>query len=266
MIKNKYLVRFFEEPDDNKGGGTAVFDEPVESGGEVEVQEEPKPDAAPAPTHTVDAKSLAKEFGDVLKPMMEQRQAPDKKELTPEEAKKLLKVWEPDDAFLAEFGNLETQKAALGKLRDGLVNQTDTLTQYRLKQVEDAIEAKYGPALRALEEMQTNAREERFNKQYPPLANPKLKPVLEAVAQQFVKQGKKFDDEPSMFKALAEGVESVIKETNADFKLQPAGSTPAAAKTNNSIPVTTPGSGGGGGGKSGGKSDARPRGVSVFDK
>jgi hypothetical protein len=270
MITKDKMLRFFDEPEEKGGGGgTAVFDEPTAGGqGSTGTATEETPEAKPAAS-MVDAKQLAQEFGGQLREFAQTvTTAREEKKITPEEAKKLLRIWEPNEEFVKKFGNLETQLPALVEMRDGLLTQFDTLGQHRLREAMTEMEKKYAPALEALQQMQHEQRETRFNSVYPQLAKPTLKPLLQAVAQKMVDGGKKFDDEGAMFDAIAKEVETVIKETNPDFKLEKtSGSSPAKDKTKitNSIPVTTSGAGGGTGTRGGDKTANKPRGVAVFD-
>jgi uncharacterized membrane protein YdfJ with MMPL/SSD domain len=267
MITKDKMLRFFDEPNDGGGeGGSpgANAFEPEDGTTTTTVDEPEKPVAS-----MVDAKQLAQEFGGQLREFAQTvTTAREEKKITPEEAKKLLRIWEPNEEFVKKFGNLETQLPALVEMRDGLLTQFDTLSQHRLREVMTEMEKKYAPALEALQQMQHEQRETRFNSVYPQLAKPTLKPLLQAVAQKMVDGGKKFDDEGAMFDAIAKEVETVIKETNPDFKLEKAsGSSPAKdkTKTTNSIPVTTSGAGGGTGTRGGDKTANKPRGVAVFD-
>lgn len=262
ITKNRMLFR--EEPDD-KGGeskGTAVFDDvvpdgSVEDGASSEAgSEQDKPTDTP-PATTVDASELAKQFGDVLaerfKPAVAEEQTVDK--LSPEEAKKLLNVWEPTKEWVTKFENLDTREAALGEMRDGLVKHTDTISQFRMRELEKSIRGELGPITKWMEDYQNEQSTARFHKKYDQLSDPALEPLVSAVTEGLKKAGKKFDKESDMFDAIASGVEKVIQVSNKDFKLT-AGSSPAnkqKGQSANGIPVTTPGAGGGTGG--GGKKE-----------
>lgn len=244
----------FYEPDDETSGPSAVgFMPPVgqeidetDEGDPVEVETETEtPTLTPAPSTTVDAAELAKQFGSVIgEHFKQQQQKPEEKPLTPEEAKKLLNVWEPDDAFVQKFGNLETQKAAIVEMRDALLKQFDTVAQMRLNEFRHTVETRLTPVQQMIEQQQAQAREDRFHSKFSQLAKPELRPLIQAVGNQLASAGKTFTDEESMFTALANGVEKVIQATTPGFKLTAASSTPRRGK----IPVTTPGAGGSSGG------------------
>lgn len=266
-ITEDKFIRFFEEADD-KGGGVAVFDEPVTEPATEPVTEpvtEPAVESKPEPAPTVDAKALAQEFGGEIARALETSRAKDKPPLTLEEAEAALNVWKPTKEWETKFENLETRNDALKELRDGFIRHSDTITQHRLHQLQTAMEEKFSPALAVVEQMQAEQRQTRFDTTYPQLAKPGLRPVLQAVGSQLRESGKRFNSEEEIFDAVATEVAKVIKETNSDFKLEKvSGSSPA--KTNpNAIPVTTPGSGGGTG-KKGASAPTKPRGLAIFDK
>lgn len=256
------LMRFFAEPDDNGGGSaTDVLNAPS-LGGETEpTTTETTPAAAPA----FDAAAMASAFAGALKesgyvPPQPQQQ----KVLTPEEAKKLLNVWEPDDAFVQEFGNLDTQKAAFGKMRDFFIKQADTITQLRMQEFQQQMESRYAPVQQYVTEQQAVSRETRFNTSFPDLAKPELKPLLGSVIQGLAAQGALDPkDEGKTFKTIASAMEKVIQTQNPNFKLSPAGTTPTAKTNGNALRPTTGGSGGGGGGKSVDTS-GKPRALSLL--
>ena len=124
---------FFDVPDD-AGGAASIL-------GDVEEKEVVVPDAEvvekeKTPPPAFDAKALATEFGSVLRETIgqQQRVEPVAPPMTPEEAKKLLNFFEIDDEFMKDFGDIEKQKVALEKYRDGVVRQVDTMMQLRLQQ------------------------------------------------------------------------------------------------------------------------------------
>lgn len=267
---NKLKLWFREEDSGGAGGGSVpesrgggVFDTPVESGepqGEVSKEKE-----TPAPP-AFDAKAVAAELGEVIKGAMPKPEAP---RLTAEEARKLLKVWEPDDEFIKRFGNIETQKAAIVEMRDALLLQFDTLAQMRMNERDTALEGKFRPAVEYATKAEQRERDRDFGTLYPQLADPKLKPITTAVADQIKALGTKYANEKEHFEAIANGVEAVLKISNPDFKLTvSSGSSPAEKKTTsrpaNALTPSTQGSGGGG---SGGKTEGAPvkRGLAVFE-
>lgn len=237
-MNTKYIRMFHAAPDEDFGGGenfalTHMQDAPVET---------------PAPATTApsfDPAAIGKAFAAELKghfPVPAPAEPP-RPQLTPEQIRQQLNVWEPDDAFMQQFGNLETQKAAVIAMRDGMLKQFDTIAQLRLHQMRAELdkqyEDKYGSAAKGWQEHQARERQSRFNTAFPQLANPSLAPVIAAVAQQISASGQQFADEASAFTALANGVEAVIKTTNPGFKLtgatapsvKPGGTNPNAIRS-----------------------------------
>lgn len=263
----------FFAPDGDEGGGggdegdlsrgAAAF-EPEGGGDGGGQQNEPTPPTPPPAV--LDPKEFAKEFGNVLGEHFKTQEDRTKPPMSPEEAKKLLKVWEPDEEWYKKFDNLESRKDAVIAMRDGLLQQFDTLTQARLEQVLKSVEGRYNPALEMVQRITHEQRQARFDGTYPQLAKPQLQPLIEAVAGKMVEAGKKFNNEPEMFDAIAQEVEKVIKETNPNFKLEKSsGNGAGATKPAGSLPTVSRGAGGGTGKESGGNTPTKKRGLAVFD-
>jgi hypothetical protein len=253
--------------------GAAVFEEGGGSGGPS--REAPRGSEGPGQgppmqsQPTVDARQLANEFGQVIG----QHFQPPQREITVEEAKRLLNVWEPTPEWLAKYDNLETRGQAIAEHRDGLIRQADTIMQYRMREMQNAMEQRYAPVVAYMHQMEARAGEHRFSQNYPQLDNPALRPLLYSVAQSMLASGMNFRSEEEMFNALARGVESVIKVNNPAFSLEagngangggggrPVGGAPQ--RPVGALPVTTPGSGGGSGNRA--PATAKPRGLAIFD-
>lgn len=229
-------------------------------------------EAAPVkPSGEFDASKFAKEFGDTLsstlKPILERTQP--EKEMSQEEARKLLNYWDPDENWYKSFDNLETRNEAIGQMRDALVKQADTLAQFRMREMIDALREEIMPGLKTVSETANAQREERFNTQFPQLAKPELKPLIKSIAQDFVDNKKTFKSEGELFKALANGVEAVFKVSNPDFKLETTnngGDQQSADRGGRQLPVTTPGGGGGTGRRESTTKTDKPRGLAIFDR
>ncbi len=200
-------------------------------------------DQSPA---ALDAKELAKQFGEQLKGILPTAAPATRPQLTPEEAKKLLNVWEADDNFIQEFGNLETQKAAFGKMRDGLTKQMLTIVQSLMDERVQQFEERLTPLQQYYAQQQEQELQSAFAKSYPALAKPELAPLIQTVASSLA--GKQFASREAGFEALAKGVESVIKAHNPEFTLtavKPASTSQGRQATR--MPVTSGGAGGQGG-------------------
>jgi len=261
----KRFLQFFDEGDE--GGASpaaALLDTPTLDKPEGNVEPEPKLE----PKAAFDYKALAAANAEAFKAAGFAPAAPKvepQKQLTPEEAKKLLNVWEPDDAFLQEFGNLETQKAAIAKMRDNFIRQADTVAQLRMQEMQQQLEVRYAPLQNYVTEQEAVARETRFNTQFPDLAKPELRPLLTSIVQGLAAQGALDPkDETKTFKTIATAVEAVIKQTNPNFKLSPASAGGKPNNNGNALRATTSGSGGGGGGKA--PASDKPLGVRLLGR
>jgi len=253
----------FEEPGQGGQGGRGDLGSGSEGSGSGGADQRTQGPAM------VDAGALAERFGQVIG----QHFQPPQRQMTSEEAKRLLNVWEPTKEWLAKYDNLESREQAIAEMRDGVIRHSDTITQYRLREMMDQMQQVYGPVVQHMQMEQARAGENRFKEAYPELGREEIRPLLFAVSQNLLGQGVQFRSEREMFQAIASGVEAVIKVSNPDFKLNggngggtPIGATkrkqgPAAAQ--GGIPVTTPGSGGGAGPK--GPAVAKPRGLAIFD-
>jgi hypothetical protein len=251
--KIKPLSVFFAEPDD-VGSATDILNEDLPQGGgedDVEVPEGPTP--PPAPAGGFDAAKFAEQFGSSFAQNFSKVQADTqpKQQISPEEARKLLNVWEPDDAFLQEFGNMETQKGAMIKLRDGLLKQFDTLNQYRQREMRAELEKQYAPLKEYVQRAEQQAMEQDMYKAHPGLDADQLGPIRNAVIVQLQNEGKTFESKKALFAEIASRTESVVKQFNPAFTLAGAQASAPTKKTTattaGAIPVTTPGGGGGGG-------------------
>lgn len=260
---------FFAEPDDNSGGITDLLTQ-----GEVETEvdltqpdpaseitpnsdEEP---AAPVAAPTIDVATLTAALSAAFPKAEPAAPAPAPK-MSQADIDKLLKKWEPDDAFIERLDNLSTKKEALKELFTRAADHAEARAQVHTYGETSRIESSLAPRLAAFETFQAEQREARFNTLYPDLAKPELRPIIGAVASQALST-QKFADEKSAFDAIAKGVERVIQTHTPTFKL----TTGKKPSTNlNALPVTSGGSGGGGGGgQSAGKTSKGPPGIELF--
>lgn len=212
--------------------------EPVE--GEVPLVEEVK-------TLAFDPNEFAKTFGASFAETTAKHTKVEQETRKPtaEEAKKLLQVWEPDDDFVKEFNNMETQKTALAKLRDYVTRQADTISQVRLNELKRELVAQFQPMVQAAHAAQADAVRTSFTSSYKELAAPALQPLMAAVVQQLQQEGVTFKSQKEGFTEVAKRMEKVIQVHNPSFKLSAGTSVPT--KQSSGIPVTSPGAGGGGG-------------------
>lgn len=262
-IKNK----FFLDPD--LGGGFGNGEGEGQSNG---FEGEGVVTATPAPSPTLDAKAFAESFAPMIAQQFQQnaprQQAP---QLSREEAAKLLNVYNIDDGFIQEFGNLETQKSAFEKFRDGVIKQADTIMQARMYEMQQQFDQKLSPVQSLLQERANEEAEQAFGKRYSQLADPKSKPFVTGMAQQLHAAGK-FNglSRDQSFDLLANNLAEVIKVHNPTFQLIPPGqSAGALGASPNRITPQVHGSGSGGSGSgdmNGNGQKALPKAASLFPK
>ena len=89
----------------------------------------------------------------------------------------------------------ETRKTAVEQMRDALITQADTLNTMRTKEMIKAFRDEIMPHLEGVKQYTELQREERFSTKYPQLNDPGLRPLITAVANEMVSQGKKFQTE-----------------------------------------------------------------------
>jgi len=262
----KKLNKFFLDPD--LGGGFGNEGENGQSSGFEGIGEV---QTRPAPVPTLDAKAFAESFAPMIAQQFKQN-APQQNApaLSKEEAAKLLNVWEPDDSFVQEFGNLESQKTAFQKMRDGLIRQADTIMQARLYEMQQQFEQKLSPVQSLLQERASQEAEAAFANRYPQLADPKSKPFVNGVAQQLHAQGK-FNglSRDQAFDLLANNLAEVIKVHNPNFQLTPNGAqamNPGSSPNRITPQVHGSGAGGSGSGDMNGGGKALPKAASLFPK
>ena len=163
----------------------AVFegDTPAQTQPEPEKAEPPQtPESGPS---FVDASQLAEKFGHVIG----QHFQPPPKEMTVQEAKRLLNVWEPTPEWEARYDNIETRDQAIAEQRDGLIRQADTIMRYRMNEMQQQMDQRYGPVIEYMQRQEAQAGEYRFAQHYPQLNQPGLRPLLFSVAQSLLANG-----------------------------------------------------------------------------
>lgn len=253
MNKNtKYGMWFCEEPADAGYGNASERFEPLEQEPRSVSEVEEKPTEISKPNPVEDRRAFAKEIGQEFASHLTKTKEQEKPvpQMTPAEAKKALKVWEPDDAYFQRFDNLETRKAAFEEMRDRLVEQADTIAQARMYQMAQQFDARIKPQEQYLSRQETKERETEFFTTYSSLDRPSIRKNLPAIATQMANEGK-FNGltQDQAFAELARGVESVIKEYNPEFKLEsaPTPKTNPGQNSNALQPSPRPGAGGGAG-------------------
>lgn len=221
-----------------------------------------------------DPKEFAREFGSTFASQFQEtqkKQEQSQKQMSPEEAKKALNVWEPDDAYFQRFGNLETQKSAFLEMRDGLIKQMDTIMQARQYQADQQWKEKFEPVAQMLTQRQQAEQISKFETAYPSLAKPGLSDMRSAIGQRLQQTGAfQGKSEPEAFDILANAMASSIKEVYPDFSLGTfQQNTSRAVRSGNGITPSSTGSGGGGsgtGGNDGSPGFKTPKAVSFMPK
>ena len=287
MKLKKLFKIYFEEPGEPSGGEgpetTTLLDDPTNpdptapeggqsqaggtetAGGDVGGEGTVTSTAAPT---TFDTKAFAEQFADSLVKagVVNKPASPEAKPMTPEEARVILerdfkvKQWEPTKEWLTKYNNLDTQGEALREMVHANNQYIDAISQLRGQVQQNQLLQQFQPIMARVEAQQAVERQTRFNTSYPQLSKPELNPLMGAVIKDLGQRGEFSGlDEPSIFKKIAESVGAVIAASNPEFKLTPAGSTPAGKPTKpaNALKPTTSGARGGGkptgGGAAGGK-------------
>lgn len=223
-------------------------------------------------TPTFDAREFAHLAGKSFATSLQenQRQQESQKQMSPEEAKKALNVWEPDDAFFQRYGNLDTQKAAMLEMRDGLIKQMDTIMQARQFQADMQWKQQFEPVAQMLTQRQQAEQISKFEAAYPSLAKSGLSDMRSAIGQRLQQTGAfQNKSESEAFDILANAMASSIKEVHPDFSLGNAQTVSRTVRSGNGITPSSTGSGGGGsgtGGNEGNQGFKTPKAVSFLPK
>jgi hypothetical protein len=244
------MNRFFFEEADDLGGGT--FEAQPGEGN-------PPSNAAPA-VPSFDPRAIAQELGNVL--TEHQKQNESQRPKTPEEIvalKKELRIWDPTDEWLTKFDNMDTRKAAITEMRDGLFGQAFEAARRYYAEREEAILSRMSP----LEQhYQKAANEQIMSGIYQ--GAPELKqyqPVVDRVIAHLQISGQRFNSVADLTTAIRKGVEEVVAIGTPGFKLSPEQTTNKPG----SIPATSSGSGGGGGRQTNSASAGKPRAVQLLE-
>lgn len=227
---------------------------------ERETPEVEKAEMVVAPT--VDYSAIGKSVADGLKPTLDAlKPTPEARKFTEEELDAKLHRFKPDAEFLAKFGNMETQGAAMVQMRDAFVKQAATIAQIIVAQetqrLEKAFEEKYGKVTENVSNTmlreQTEKAHKEFDDAYPQLASPKLRGLRTQIAGEIANSANSPKDKAEFFKLVANGLADVLRESNPTFTLT---ASVANGKPNNNKSATNSHGFGGGGAKGGGNAAA----------
>lgn len=265
--KNKYGGMIFLEPDDAGGGGGGdapdsasadPWELPSDASDAPDTTEHPAARAqtsnTPPAIATIDPKAFeafGKSFGETF--AKTQQAATPPAPPTPEqiaEARKALKFMDIDDNFLKEFGNIETQKQAFEKFRDGITQHIITVMNHLRGNDRTELEKMFNegltPVRSLLEERQNAERQQKFTGRFPQFASPEASPMIEfAISQLASKEAFKGKSESESFKLVADFLATQAKSFNPNFVLEDteANGSSQPSRKGNSIPVTSRGSG-----------------------
>lgn len=256
-MDKKLFKLFFLSPDDGIEVSNAALDlmGPVdEAPPETSEGDAPSDEPAAEPDETTtppvpafDPNAFANQFAETFaKNFKPPTTEPPKKEMTREEAEKLLNVWKPSPEWLAKLNNMDTQAAALEEMRDGILRQAVTIAQGLTTEQRQAIDGQYAPVLSFVQQQEGLARDARFNKTYPALAKPEYRDLITGIAQALSAKGLRFSSESEAFKAVATGAEAILKQTNPEFKLGAPASASKSTPPPTAIPTVSGGQRGGG--------------------
>lgn len=240
-----------DEPDLDESG--EIVETP-----ELETPETPEtPEGAaapvvPPPSFTPEALAAAFKAAGIGAPAQQVQASPQPK-LTAEEAKKLLKYPELGKEWIAKFGNLDTQEAAVAELLQKVSEHSYTLAEARARDLEERLMQRYAPMEQYTQQQRDAENWKKFDTKYPALAKPELRPVLTSVLQAIASSGYVPTSPDDIFDKLAQGALPVIQQFNPQFTLgtPPASSANVATKNNGrggTIAANTPGGGGANGG------------------
>lgn len=223
---------------------------------------------ASAPTISFTPDDLASAIAKAFPQVQGGGQPQQTKQLTPEELRKQLKYWEPDDNWFKDFGDLDKQKDAVLGMRDGIFAHAFEVAKAMIQQEMGPLKQQLGGFQSWQQEQQNAKLVEGFNTSFKQLATPELAQLREMVTAHLVQQGATFKTTGEMYKAIADNMSAVIKQHKPDFVLDTSsgGSTPPKANPNAIKPAPKRGGGGGGSNGGGGEGDrsGRPLAVSLL--
>lgn len=249
-------VTTFNAPEADGGGSVADLllgeslgsddEDEDESVGETPIKTEPENEKLPVKPEVpaLDPEDISNRVAEKLKPK------PEQKEMTPAERNALLKIWEPDDAWLSRFDDPLTRRDALVEMLNRQREHQNLMLQAIASHLQTQFQSQLNPIQQSHVAASRNQVMGRFAEQYPTLVEPKYKDLLKFALSELKEQN--FESEAAGFKALASRVEQLVKNIDPNFSLSgsPAGAKPKKPDESRKLPVTRNGSGGSGGSKS----------------
>jgi len=149
----------------------------------------------------------------------QQGQQTSQSEMTPEQMKQMLQVWEPDDAFVQGFFQAEDPRKALLDLRDGIMKQASTYAYLAMQSVKNELMKQFEPVLIAHQQQQNEATEKRFYDKFSNLSE--YKALMPAVLQGLQAQNAQFQTEDELFTRVAQEMTKLVRAAVPNFQVLP---------------------------------------------
>ena len=200
------------------------------------------------------------------------------RELTPEEFDRTFNVFKPSDRLLADMRSDDPAKAlaAIYELRDGLIRQSMTMAEYRIKQYIDNLSSEFKASVEPLQtyvsESQARSFRDDFFKEHPDLEP--YETIVDAISTKLSAVGYQGKSRKEVMDRFATDTQTVVDSLLKAGKVATNGNG-GAAETGSKTTATSRGgkmaalSGGGQGGGSrptaGAGAVKGPAGIEIFD-
>jgi hypothetical protein len=236
------------------GGGEAQFDGfGRQIGGPApKVEAEPKPEAKPGPTGMT-AEDIARITAEAVKAV--QPPAPPK-QYSQDELDTMFKVWKPDASVVEQLlAGGEDALGAVTAMRDGMLQQFNTLMQYQMQIMREELMKEISPMSAYAQEQQAERAKSKFYEKHQDLKD--YDAVVDMVFGQLKNEGYKAKSLDEAFDTLAGRVRTVLKlDANAG-----GGASPAVTQNSGQRPAPL-----GDGGRGGGGTNRAPASGNVFEE
>jgi len=139
-----------------------------------------------------------------------QGQQQSQKQMTQEEMDKMFNVFRPSPDLIKALreGDEAAALAAVTQMTHGSVRQALTLAAYQMQQEMSKFRQMVEPAMQYAYEQQMEKMKTEFFTQHPDLKG--YDPILTAIRDRFIAEGRKFKDKGEAFKAVAEEAKKVL--------------------------------------------------------
>ncbi len=231
-----------------------VADQSVDNGAEGQQQQQQQQQVVPQVTPESIAEAVAAG-------MKNAAPAPQQPQMSPEEVRKHMNVWEPDDDFAGNFATAITPneegkidaagiKGVFKAMHANMMKQQETFARALVQQQTDQQQTAFAPVNDYVQTQQRQQLTNNFVEKYPTLkAYEKLIPMA---AQQLQASGGNFSTPEQLFPALSSAMEQMVKQFVPTFSLNgsqnqgnPGGNAPATLLSggqgggNNAAPANT---------------------------